>query len=129
MRCSCRSGAATACSRTEPSVPSSGSASDLSHWTRSAILGFMAPDSPEAKRRAAAVRQIADAVNSRDLERAARHFHPEVEIVTREGPVHGIRYFQRFFEVQYESFSEFRLEVEEIFEAGDGTVIACFAVD
>ena len=89
----------------------------------------MAADPAGAKQRAATVREIANAVNSRDLERAARHFSPDVEIVTREGPLHGIKYFRRFFEAQYEQFSDFNIEVEEILEAGNSTVVACFAVE
>jgi ABC-2 type transport system ATP-binding protein len=86
-------------------------------------------DSPGAQQRAAVIHEIADAVNSLDLERVARHFAPDVEVVTREGPLHGVKHVLHFFQAQREEFEEFRLEVEDILEAGDGTTVACFAVD
>jgi ABC-2 type transport system ATP-binding protein len=88
----------------------------------------MALDSPEARRRET-VHEITEAVNNREFSRLPDYFAPDVEVVTREGPLHGVQHVERFFAAQAAEFAEFRMEVEGILEASDDTIVACFAVD
>ncbi|MFL5894419.1 MAG: ATP-binding cassette domain-containing protein [Thermoleophilaceae bacterium] len=75
------------------------------------------------------MREIADAINRRDMSSIVHHLDPDMEIVLREGAVRGATFFTRFFEAQYEQFDAFEVEIEDAFEAGDDTLVVCMAVD
>ena len=71
------------------------------------------------------MRDVIEAINRRDYEYVESRLHPEVEIVQREGTVRGAKHVRRFFEAQHDQFGLFRLELQELHEAPDGTIVAC----
>jgi ABC-2 type transport system ATP-binding protein len=89
----------------------------------------VAVDSPEGRRRVEIVHAMAGALSRRDVGSIEHHFHPEVQVVLREGTVRGFQYVERFFASQLEQFGEIRVDVDDIHEAADGTLIACLTVD
>jgi ABC-2 type transport system ATP-binding protein len=89
----------------------------------------MAVDSPTGQRRVAILHEMAAAVTRGELGSIAHHFDPQVEIVQRQGTVHGFGHLERFFASEAARFGAVTLEVEDVHETGDGTLIACLAMD
>ena len=88
----------------------------------------MAVESEAGRRRAEVVRQVVDALNRGDYEFAEASMDPNVEIVQREGSVHGPKHLTRFFEAQARQFDGFSMELQDVFEAPDGTLVGCLEV-
>ena len=73
-------------------------------------------------------REVADAINRRDVDAIARLFHPEFEfhsaIARAEGGVyHGVEGMRRYFADIDAVWDEFRVEPEDVRDAEDQVVV------
>jgi ABC-2 type transport system ATP-binding protein len=88
----------------------------------------VAVDSPRGKKREEILRAVMNAFNRGDDDAGRAHLHPRIETRAREGALRGPEHVKRFWTAQREQFADFRVDIDDVFEVGDDTLVACVTV-
>jgi len=87
----------------------------------------MPVESPQAQRDVELIRKLIDALNRADFGFLEQHVAPDVEVVLREGTVHGSHHLRAFLESQRSQF-EIQFNAQDFFEGPEGKIVACLEV-